>query len=115
VLDIFAAVEQANAREANSDFAAFRGQIFYATGKPVLGAKLSLTAGLLQRRFPVSSYGPDERRDLLFNAGITVLVERVSALGVMPLTVFEFPQTKSNVALYDRRSFAVRMGFQSTF
>ncbi len=111
--DLQAAHTESDDPTADND--ALRVQIGYAPQARLLGAKLAFSLGVERRDYPVSVYDPDGRHDLTLSAGARMIFDRIGYLGFSPVLSLETSRTRSNVALYERRSTGLRLSIQSTF
>ncbi len=94
---------------------AARLQASYSFARPVMGMRLSLNLSAERRDYGVSVYDSSGRHDRTLSGGISAVFPNVSFYGFSPSVSIETSRSESNVALYDRRSNAVRLGIQSTF
>jgi len=100
--------------EINENRAA-RFKVNYSFAKPLIGAHISLGLRLEKTDWGKSPYDVDGRHDMLSVASINVALPRFSYYGFSPIVTLEGTQAKSNISLYDRKSFGLRVKFASVF
>jgi len=108
-------LQETSSPDANLENSSVRAGARYAFGRALLGANVSLSASVEKRGYEVSVYDLSGRHDLTVSNGVTLVFPGLSAFGFAPSLSVESSRTQSNVNLFDRASFAVRMGVQSNF
>ena len=67
------------------------------------------------RRFDVSPYSADGRRDRIFSVGTEAVFPGAAIFDLSPVVRLDYVLTKSDVQLFDRRSLTMRVGWRSDF
>jgi hypothetical protein len=98
------------------DNTAFRVEVNYAFGAPVLGpATLALGLSVEQRDYDASPFTADGRQDTRMGLRAVVGAPDWNVYGFAPTVTFEASRTESNVSLYRTEDFGVRIGIESVF
>lgn len=91
------------------------GRVQYTLAKPVLGAQLSVWAGLSQTSFDYSPYTNGTRRDLGREFGVSAFLAQHDYLGFAPEVAVTWDETRSDAVLYQRSETAISLRLRSTF
>lgn len=110
-----AAFEKTDAETSSLRNSAIRTNLRYSFAQPVAGMGLSLSAGYEHRTWPVSIYSVDGRKDNTLNIGADATLNGINFYGFSPVLSFEARRTVSNVSLYSRTSYGVRLGLETRF
>ena len=97
---------------------AIKAGLTYALAKPIVGSNLSLSAGVEKRDWKNSTYEPtpgEGRHDKTVNVGANLVLNQMSAYGFTPALRFDARKTFSNISLFSKTSYGVRLGLESRF
>lgn len=107
--------QTASATVASARFRALRLSARYRFAHAVARPRYTFFASATGRDYPVSIYSVDGRQDLTLSAGVEAVFFNASVLGFSPISRIEYSQTRSNLQLYNRRNWGLRLGWQSDF
>jgi len=114
-LTLNAAFEKTQSDVSTLRNTAIRTSLRYNFARPVAGMGLSLSAGYEHRDWPTSIYSATGRQDDTLNIGADATLNSVNLYGFVPVLSFEARRTYSNVSLYSRTSYGMRLGFETRF
>ncbi|WP_165918990.1 surface lipoprotein assembly modifier [Rhodovulum adriaticum] len=87
----------------------------YQLAKPVLGARLSLSAAYEHRDYDRGLFGAAPRTDDRISLGASVFLPEVSYYGFAPEVGLQAQRVNSNQPLYRSEELGLTLGFRSTF
>lgn len=93
-------------------------QVRYLREKPVAGAQISGTLGLLSRDYPVffnGIFNDTGREDVTLTGSVDVALPDLGAYGFEPVVSLEASRTRSNVSRYDGQTLGIGLRIQSSF
>jgi hypothetical protein len=109
------AFEKTQSETDSLENTALRTNLRYSFARPVAGMGLALSAGYEHRTWPVSIYALNGRKDNTLNIGADATLNGINMYGFSPVLSFEARRTVSNVSLYSRTSYGVRLGLETRF
>ena len=87
----------------------------YALAQPIWNTNVSFDLGLERREWAVSVYDPSGRQDLSLSLGVNVAIPQATVYGFTPVIKAEARQSESNIDLFDRLSYGLRLGLETRF
>ena len=94
---------------------AVRLSVGYSLARPIWNANLSFDLGLEHREWGISVYDPSGRRDVALNLGLNAALPQASVYGFTPVVKVEARKSQSNISLFDRASYGLRLGLETQF
>jgi len=91
------------------------GNIEYRFHQPMLGTRLSVSAGIGYKNYEEFTLSLDGRRDRYASLGGTVVFDDVTYFGFAPTLTVTATRTESNVTQFTTSQLQARVGIQSTF
>ncbi|MEJ6478542.1 MAG: hypothetical protein QNL92_07665 [Octadecabacter sp.] len=87
----------------------------YDFSQPVLGAQVGLTAGWDMAQYDGPLYGAEARHDDKVTMNASATLGAISYYGFAPVIDLDYTRNHSNISTFDSETFALGLGFRSTF